>query len=133
MVQQPSSTDRALAQLERERKQESDEKSTVWAFIWTLFTFKIVTVGLIFYAAAGTHESFRVLLATTWFWFLIPAFAIAGPLLFRWRLIKQRRKRESLRQSEWSDDGQRVAPLDPKTIQLIIHPEGTTPGSSEQG
>ena len=98
-------TRRALAALERERKEAADNRRTVWAFVWILFAFKIVTVGVIWYVAAGSRESTDLIMATTWFWLAIPAFAIAGPMLYRWRLVRQRRRREALRQAEWSTGG----------------------------
>jgi hypothetical protein len=100
---QPATTraERRLAILEQERKTESDSKQAVWVFLWTLFVFKIVTVGFIWYAAKGSHEAQALIYATTWIWFVIPAAAIAGPVLYRRRLIRQRRRRDELRRSEW--------------------------------
>jgi hypothetical protein len=42
-----------------------------------------------------------LIVATTWYWFLIPLAAISGPMLFRWRLVRMRRRRQQLRSSEW--------------------------------
>ncbi len=98
------SPDRALKQLERERREESDARATVWAFLWVLFGFKIATVGIIWYVAAGSGESLTMIAVTTWYWLVIPVGAISGPLLFRWRMIKMRRRREELRQAEWRED-----------------------------
>jgi hypothetical protein len=95
---------RALDVMELERKQEAEEKTAVWAFIWTLFVFKIATMILIVYLAAGSSESLGVAFATTWYWFIIPIAAITGPLLYRWRLLRQRRKRAALRDAEWMTD-----------------------------
>ena len=99
-----STSDRRLKQLERERREESDARATVWAFLWVLFGFKIATVGIIWYVAAGSSESLVMIAATTWYWLVIPIGAISGPLLFRWRMIKMRRRREELRQAEWRED-----------------------------
>lgn len=118
----------ALEALERERKEEADARATVWTFVWTVFAFKIVTVLIIIYVASGSGESIGMTLATTWYWFIIPGFALAGPLIYRWRLIGQRRRREQLRNAEWmvapeatpgraSDAG---APPSPG-IQIIVH------------
>lgn len=104
MSHQPE-TERVLAALEHERKEEAESKKTVWAFIWTLFGFKIVTVGIVWYAASGSSESTGLILANTWYWLAIPIFAIVGPLLYWWRLVKQRRRREALRAAEWSTTG----------------------------
>jgi hypothetical protein len=97
-----SPTDRVLRDLEIEHKREADGRSAAWAFLWTLFAFKIATVLIIIYAASGTGESIVVIAATTWYWFIIPALALAGPLLVRWRMLRMRRNRERLRASEWT-------------------------------
>jgi len=114
-----SSPDLALKRLERERREESDARATVWAFLWVLFGFKIATVGIIWYVAAGSGESVAMIAATTWYWLVIPIGAISGPLLFRWRMIKVRRRREALRQAEWnvapgSPDGPSLEPPTPR-------------------
>jgi hypothetical protein len=97
----PPSTARALATLERERKEEADSRAAVWGFLWTLFAFKILTVGVIWWAATGTGESLAVIAATTWYWLVIPIAAITGPMLVKWRMIKLRKKRQQLLRSEW--------------------------------
>lgn len=99
-----SPTDRILKQLDRERREASEERATVWAFLWVLFAFKMATIGVIWYVAAGTGESLVMIAATTWYWLIIPIAALTGPLLVRWRLIKMRRRREALRQAEWRED-----------------------------
>lgn len=103
-LQPTSPADRALHRLEAERKREADGQSAAWVFLWTLFAFKLVTVGIILYAATGTGESIVMVIVTTWYWFIIPVLALAGPLAVRWRMIKLRRKREQLRASEWNVD-----------------------------
>lgn len=100
---QPTSpADRALRDLEIEHRREADGRSAAWAFLWTLFAFKMITALIIIYAASGTGESIVVVMSTTWYWFIIPALALAGPLLVRWRMLRMRRQRERLRASEWS-------------------------------
>ena len=120
---------RALEAPERERKEEAAARSTVWTFIWTVFAFKIVTMLIIVYVASGSGESIGMALATTWYWFIIPGVAIAGPLLYRWRLMRQRRQREALRKSEWMVDhgaptsgaGGAKGSFDPTNVQIVIH------------
>ncbi|MGC4191479.1 MAG: hypothetical protein QM589_09990 [Thermomicrobiales bacterium] len=131
---------RALEALERERKEEADARRTVWAFVWTVFAFKIVTVLIILYVASGSGESIGMTLATTWYWFIIPGFALAGPLLYRWRLITQRRRRSQLRSAEWmvgdagrtgADPAAATPAFDPNQIQIVIHrPDGLLPPGS---
>ncbi len=108
-----SASDRRLKQLEREYREESDARATVWAFLWVLFGFKIVTVGIIWNVAAGSGESLVMIAATTWYWLVIPIGAISGPLLFRWRMIKMRRRREELRRAEWLEE----------PVTVILHPQ----------
>ena len=92
---------RRLAILERERRTDADSRQAVWTFLWTLFVFKIATVGLIWYAAGGSAESQALIYATTWIWLIIPAAAIVGPFLYWRRLRHQRRQRDRLLRSEW--------------------------------
>lgn len=84
-----------------DERRKSDERSTVWAFLWTLFAFKIATVGVIFWAAEGSSEAGVLLAATTWWWLGLPVFAVAGPMLYYRRLRRVRARREQLRRSEW--------------------------------
>ncbi len=116
------STARALATLERERKEQADSRIAVWGFLWTLFAFKILTVGVIWWAATGTGESFAMIVATTWYWLIIPIGAIAGPLLVKWRMIKLRKRRQHLLRSEWD------VPQNPH-IHILHLPPGREPDS----
>jgi len=84
-----------------EERRQKDDRATVWAFVWTLFAFKLATIVAIAWAASGGGETALVLGATNWFWLLLPAFAVAGPFLFHYRLRRVRRRREQLRRAEW--------------------------------
>lgn len=112
-----TSAERRLAAREEERTRNASGQRSAWAFLWTLFAFKITTVGVIWYAATSTHsDETAFIVATTWYWFLIPLAAVTGPLLYRWRLIRMRRRRDQLRGSEWmGDDREGDAP---KTITI---------------
>ncbi|MGH2534278.1 MAG: hypothetical protein ACRDJW_18570 [Thermomicrobiales bacterium] len=81
-----------------------DETSVVWVFLWTLFVFKIATVGAIVWVSRGT-DAWALLTATTWPFLVIPAAAVAGPAVFYFRLRRVRRRREQLRRAEWMLDG----------------------------
>jgi|SRR5215208_6225091 len=87
-----------------EQQREADEKSTAWAFIWTLFAFKVVTIVATFWFAAGSLDAAIILLATNWIWLVIPVFAIAGPLAFHYRMRRARRRRAAMMRSEWMLD-----------------------------
>ncbi len=83
-----------------EQRRQADERTTVWVFIWTLFTFKMVTVALIYWASQD-YAATSLLAATTWIWFGVPLLAVSGPLIFRYRLLRVRAKRERLFRAEW--------------------------------
>jgi hypothetical protein len=87
-----------------ERRRKADERSTVWAFIWTLFAFKIATAAVIFWAAGGSKEAGILLTVTTWYYLAIPVVAVSSPLLFYLRLRRVRARRERLRRAEWMMD-----------------------------
>jgi hypothetical protein len=84
-----------------DEKEKASERTTVWAFVWTLLVFKIATVAVIFWAAEGSGEAGILIWATTWYWLAIPIFAIAGPLVYFVRIRRVRAKREQLRREEW--------------------------------
>lgn len=113
---------RRLAEREVERQRNDSGRRSAWAFLWTLFAFKIVTVGVIWFAATSTHsDELPLIVATTWYWFLIPLAAISGPLLYRWRLVKLRRRRDQLRVAEWMDRPQGETSAAPKlTVRDIL-------------
>lgn len=92
--------ERRLRRLEAEQRTDADGRVAVWGFIWTLFAFKMATVALILWAARDQH-SVALILSTTWFWLFIPAAALSGPLLYRARLRRVRRRRKALRRAEW--------------------------------
>lgn len=97
-----TSAQRRLAAREQERTRNASGQRSAWVFLWTLFAFKIATVGVIWYSATTTRsDEMGFIVATTWYWFLIPIAAIAGPLALRWRLIQMRRRRDQLRGAEW--------------------------------
>lgn len=92
-------SDRGMA-----RDEEQEGRTTLWAFAWTLFAFKIATVAAIGWAAGWTTEVNTLIAATTWPWLIVPALAISGPLLFHLRLRRVRARRAALQRSEWMID-----------------------------
>jgi len=90
----------ALERQTAERKQEEDEKATAWAFIWTLFGFKMASVIVLLYWI-GPGEFAFIVGATTWPWLVIPGIALAGPIGYRLRLRRVRKRREELRRAEF--------------------------------
>jgi hypothetical protein len=101
MIDQKLHQSSPTARLSPEQRRAQDERSTVWAFVWTLFAFKVATIVAIAWAASGSKESVVILAATNWFWLLIPAFAVAGPLAWHYRLRRAKRRREALLRAEW--------------------------------
>lgn len=99
----PSHARRVLDELAQEQKRSADERITAWAVVWTLFAFKFATVALIWYAARGTHGTSEILVATSWYWLVIPVIALSGMVGYRWRLYQMRRRRLQLYRSEWMD------------------------------
>lgn len=98
-----------------EEKQKRDEHTTVWVFIWTLFVFKVVTVGAILWASGWSGEARLLMFATSWIWIGFPLFALAGPTIFFIRRRRVRRKRVALQRAEWmlheaTFDGEPLAP-----------------------
>jgi hypothetical protein len=90
---------------EAEAAREQSERRAVWGFVWVLFGFKMATVAAIV-VVARSEEAVVLAAATTWYFLPIPIVAVAGTLLFRYRLHKVRRRREQLRRAEWLlDDG----------------------------
>lgn len=79
---------------------EDDDRAAVWAFVWTLFAFKMATVVLLLFHMR-TWEAGLVIGATTWYWFPAVGALVAAPLLFRYRLRKVRARRRALLHAEW--------------------------------
>lgn len=82
------------------RHDEPDGRQAAIAFLWVLITFKVVTTVLIF-VHLRSFDTFMFLAATFWYWIPIIGFLVAGPFLFRYRLLRLRARREQLRRSEW--------------------------------
>lgn len=97
----------ALRRAEAERKQEADEKAAVWGFVWTLFAFKVITVGVLL-IWIGPLEFAKVASIALWPFLIIPGIALAGPVGYRWRRRRVRRQLAKLKRSEFSNgDGSR--------------------------
>lgn len=97
-----TSAERVLRRMERERREENDARQAVWGFLWILFVFKFVTIGIIWYVAAGSGESLSMIVATTWYWMIIPIAAVSGPLIYRRRMMQMRKRRERLLAAEFA-------------------------------
>lgn len=103
----PSDTEEALLRMEAERKLLADERFTGWGVVWTLFGFKIATVALIVILGSqntetGSEKWWAYLISTTWYWFIIPLFALSGFIIWRMRLYKVRKQLQDLKRSEFT-------------------------------
>jgi type VI protein secretion system component VasK len=118
-----SHTERALQALAREQKEDADGRAAAWAVVWTLFTFKMVTVAIIWYAASGSSEANGLLAATTWYWIFIPIIAFSGAIGYRWRLVQARRQRHVLRDAEWrgQEEGTETS-LSDEDVRRLLRP-----------
>lgn len=79
---------------------DPDDIGSVWTFVWILVAFKVITIGLIFYHLR-TFENGLFLGAMTWYWFVVIGAMVAGPLIFRYRLLRVRSRRQQLQRAEW--------------------------------
>ena len=89
-----------MAPISTSGQQDQDGRSAAIAFVWILIAFKVVTMALIF-VHLPTAGSFALLASTFWYWIPIIVFLVAGPVLWRYRLMRVRARREQLRRSEW--------------------------------
>jgi hypothetical protein len=97
----------ALKRAEAERKQEADEKAAVWGFVWTLFAFKVITVGVLL-VWLDPLDFVKVASIAIWPFLIIPGVALAGPVGYRWRRRRVRRQLGKLKHAEFSTgDGSR--------------------------
>jgi hypothetical protein len=72
----------------------------VWGFVLTLFFFKLIVVGIIFWNMQ-TFESGVILISTLWYYFPPIILLGAGPAIFYFRLRKARARRAELQRAEW--------------------------------
>lgn len=82
------------------RNEEEEGRKAAFAFLWVMIAFKVITMVFIF-AQMRTLNSFIFLAATFWYWLPIIGFLIAAPLMYRYRLLRMRRRRKDLQRSEW--------------------------------
>lgn len=86
------------------RGPSGEDPVNIWPYVWTIFAFKTVTLGAIWWFARGSTENAMILTMTHWFWLAVPVAAVSGPFMYRWRLRRVRRKRAQLQASEWMVD-----------------------------
>jgi hypothetical protein len=79
---------------------EEDSTAAVWGFVLTLFFFKLIVVGIIFWNMQ-TFESGVILISTLWYYFPPIILLGAGPAIFYFRLRKARARRAELQRADW--------------------------------
>lgn len=87
-----------------EQERARDDRSTVWVFVWTLFVFKMLTLGAIIWAASGSSESLAVVIGTNWYYAIFPVLVIVGPVAYHIRVRRVRRRRAAMIRAEWMLD-----------------------------
>jgi hypothetical protein len=100
----------------RHSDEEEEGKKAAIAFIWVLVAFKVVTMLMIFWHLRTT-TSFLILASTFWYWIPIIGFLIAGPLAWRYRLLRARARRKQLVRSEWMVELDGLPQDEPKRVQ----------------
>ena len=92
------------APVARKPQPSSEERTSIWPFIWTLFAFKAIALSTILFFAARSHADVALLTTTHWFFLVIPIIALSGRFAYHWRVRRVRRKRDQLRSAEWMLD-----------------------------
>lgn len=85
------------------REDESEMRTIVWASVWTLLAFKIVTSILIL-IVFPTVDAFAVVIALSAPWFAAGLFYYGFFGKIRMRLIRARVRRRRLIHQEWNVD-----------------------------
>lgn len=68
--------------------------------VLTLLGAKLATIAIVLWMA-WTPEAGLLVAVTTWYWLVVLAALVAGPVLFAVRLRRLRGRREQLRRAEW--------------------------------
>ncbi len=79
---------------------DRESKAPLWTFLGLILGFKLVTSIIIFVMEPGIRNA-TFLIAMQWYWLLAPLPFVAVPTLFWYRLVRVRRRRRKLIQSEW--------------------------------
>lgn len=99
-----------MRHMEHERRLLQDEKFTGWSIIWTLFAFKLGTIGIILFMMRNAASSQKIeagayIATSSALWVVVPIVAMSGFVSWRIRLRRARRKAKQLRQSEFCTIG----------------------------
>ena len=72
----------------------------MWLLLGAIGGAKLEAIAVVVWSSRSTEAGVLVGV-TTWYWLVVAAALLAGPLLFRLRLRRARAKREALRRAEW--------------------------------
>jgi Flp pilus assembly protein TadB len=90
----------------REEQEQAEWRRAAWNMFWLLAIGKLVI--MIALAIVGFHllhpsgRSWGVIALLNWSWILLAVILVIGPLAYRWRLHRVRRKRLALIHAEWN-------------------------------
>lgn len=110
----------ALHRQQVEFERDRDERQMLWIFLWTLFGFKMVSVGVLIWWMEW--QTFVAIVGmTTWPWLIIPGAALAGPVVSKLRMRRIRRKRTALRRAEFESGQPAAAPTGANLLVIDQH------------
>ena len=81
-------------------REDKANKAALWTFLGMILGFKLIT-SIIIFVMEPSARSAVFLLAMQWYWLLSPLPFIVVPAIFWYRLVRVRRRRRKLIQSEW--------------------------------
>ena len=82
----------------------------MWLLLGAIGGAKLGAIAVVVWASRSAEAGVLVGV-TTWYWLVVTGALLAGPLLFRLRLLRARAKREALRRAEWMlGDGDEAVP-----------------------
>ena len=79
---------------------DGDSKAPLWTFLGLILGFKLITSIIIFVMEPSVWNA-TFLLAMQWYVLLMPIPFVVVPAIFWYRLVRVRRRRRKLIQSEW--------------------------------
>ncbi len=79
---------------------DHESKAPLWTFLGLILGFKLVTSIIIFVMEPGIWNA-TFLLAMQWYLVFLPLPFVVVPTIFWYRLVRVRRRRRQLIQSEW--------------------------------
>jgi hypothetical protein len=79
---------------------EGTDAGTARAVLLVLCGFQLAT-GLVVLAISPSAQAGAYAFVAGWGWLALAVALVAGPLLFRWRLLRVRARRQRLLQEEW--------------------------------